>query len=111
MDPRDLRDDRAVIPGLKPPVTEFCPTDDGDPSEVDAFNRMIRELRNQNSAGRNGSRWRRKVGKRYFGSSLRRPCRGSFSAARPQPGSIGSGEKGKFEKGAAEKNWLERDPF
>ena len=35
------------IPGLKPPVREFSPSDDGDPSEVDAFNAMIRELRDQ----------------------------------------------------------------
>jgi hypothetical protein len=41
---------QSTIPGLKPPVWDFSPTDDGDPSEVDAFNAMIRELRDQDSA-------------------------------------------------------------
>jgi len=41
---------RRTIPGLKPPVWDFSPTDDGDPSEVDSFNAMIRELRDQDSA-------------------------------------------------------------
>jgi len=47
VDPRSLPDSRINIPGLKPPVREFDPSDDGDPSEVDAFNQMIREVRNQ----------------------------------------------------------------
>jgi len=38
-----------LIPGLKPPVWEFAPTDNGDPAEVDAFISMIRELRSQGS--------------------------------------------------------------
>jgi len=46
VDPRKLPDPEIYIPGLKPPVREFAPVDDSDPSEVDAFNRMIRELRN-----------------------------------------------------------------
>ena len=46
VDPRSLPDSRINIPGLKPPVREFDPSDDGDPSEVDAFNQMIREVRN-----------------------------------------------------------------
>jgi hypothetical protein len=50
VDPRELPDSKIFIPGLKPPVSEFAPSDDGDPSEADAFNRMIRELRNQNPA-------------------------------------------------------------
>ena len=50
VDPRKLPDSKACIPGLKPPVREFVPSDDGDPSEADAFNRMIRELRNQSVA-------------------------------------------------------------
>jgi hypothetical protein len=50
VDPRTLPDTKACIPGLKPPVREFVPSDDSDPSEVDAFNRMIRELREQSSA-------------------------------------------------------------
>jgi hypothetical protein len=47
VDPRNLPDRDVRIPGLKPPVWDFVPVDDGDPSEVDAFNRMIRELRDQ----------------------------------------------------------------
>lgn len=50
VDPRQLPDSNACIPGLKPPVREFAPSDDGDPSEADVFNRMIRELRNQSPA-------------------------------------------------------------
>ena len=46
VDPRKLPDPEIYIPGLKPPVREFAPVDDSDPSEVDAFNQMIRELRN-----------------------------------------------------------------
>ena len=46
VDPRKLPDPEICIPGLKPPVREFAPLDDSDPSEVDAFNRMVRELRN-----------------------------------------------------------------
>ena len=47
VDPRKLPDQKVSIPGLKPAVREFTPSDDSDPSEADAFNRMIRELRNQ----------------------------------------------------------------
>ena len=50
VDPRKLADPGITIPGLKPPVWDFTPVDDGDPSEVDAFNQMIRELREQNIA-------------------------------------------------------------
>jgi hypothetical protein len=50
VDPRELPDSKVRIPGLKPPVCEFAPSDDSDPSEADAFNRMIRELRNQSPA-------------------------------------------------------------
>jgi len=53
VDPRNLPDQKVSIPGLKPPVRDFAPTDDSDPSEVDAFNEMIRELRNQNPAPQN----------------------------------------------------------
>jgi hypothetical protein len=42
-----LPDSKISIPGLKPPVRESAPCDDSDPPEADAFNRMIRELRNQ----------------------------------------------------------------
>ena len=52
VDPRSLPDQVILIPGLKPPVCEFAPSDDTDPSEVDAFNQMIRELRNQSPAAR-----------------------------------------------------------
>ena len=51
VDPRKLPDLRITIPELKPPVWDFTPVDDGDPSEVDAFNQMIRELRDENPAG------------------------------------------------------------
>ena len=46
LDPRNLPDQNVFIPGLKPPVLDFAPSDDGDPSEVDAFIDMIRKLRN-----------------------------------------------------------------
>jgi hypothetical protein len=52
VDPHSLPDQVILIPGLKPPVREFAPSDDNDPSEVDAFNQMIRELRNQSPATR-----------------------------------------------------------
>ncbi|MGH9658903.1 MAG: hypothetical protein ACRD96_10185 [Bryobacteraceae bacterium] len=48
VDPRNLPDARVFIPELKPPFRDFSPVDDGDSSEVDAFNQIIRELRNQN---------------------------------------------------------------
>ena len=47
VDPRNFAPPSISIHGLKPPVREFSPSDDGDPSEVDAFNSMIRELRDQ----------------------------------------------------------------
>jgi hypothetical protein len=47
VDPRALPDNRITIPGLKPVVREFVPSDNGDAREVDAFNQMIRRLRNQ----------------------------------------------------------------
>jgi hypothetical protein len=47
VDPRNLPDQNVFIPGLKPPVRDFVPSDDSDPSEVDAFNHLIRQLRNQ----------------------------------------------------------------
>jgi hypothetical protein len=51
VDPRALASDQGFnIPGLKPPVHEFGPSDNGDPSDVDAFNKIIRELRNQSMA-------------------------------------------------------------
>jgi hypothetical protein len=51
VDPQNLPDPKVYIPGLKPPVLEFIPRDDSEPSEADAFNRMTtRELRNQNPA-------------------------------------------------------------
>jgi hypothetical protein len=37
----------VFIPGLKSPVRDFAPSDDGDPSEVDAFIEMIRNLRHR----------------------------------------------------------------
>ncbi len=50
VDPRNFVAPSIPIPGLKPPVWDFSPTDDGDPREVDAFNAMIRELRAQDLA-------------------------------------------------------------
>ena len=50
VDPQNLESPRVSIPGLKPPVWDFSPTDDGDPCEVDEFNAMIRELRDQDWA-------------------------------------------------------------
>ncbi len=41
VDPRHFAAPSMYVPGLKPPA------DDGDPFEVDAFNAMIRELRDQ----------------------------------------------------------------
>ena len=50
VNPRSLPAPELFIPGLKPPVWDFAPSDDGDPSEVDAFIEMIRELRNRGQA-------------------------------------------------------------
>jgi hypothetical protein len=50
VDPQNLAAPGISIPGLKPAVREFSPTDDGDPCEVDAFNAMIRKLRDQELA-------------------------------------------------------------
>jgi hypothetical protein len=38
VDPSNLPDQAILIPGFNPPVREFAPSDDNDPSEVDAFN-------------------------------------------------------------------------
>jgi len=54
VDPRNLPDRKVSIPGLKPPVRDFAPCDDGDPSDVDAFKDMIRKLRNQPSETQTG---------------------------------------------------------
>jgi hypothetical protein len=54
VNPENLPDPKVSIPGLKPPVRDFAPFDDGDPAEVDAFNKMIREIRNQSSAPQPG---------------------------------------------------------
>jgi hypothetical protein len=50
LDSRHFEAPNVSIPGLKSPVWDFSPTDDGDPSEVDAFNAMVRALRNQDEA-------------------------------------------------------------
>jgi hypothetical protein len=50
VDPRNLAAPSSSIPGLKPPVWDFSPTDDGDPGEVDRFNAMLRDLREQELA-------------------------------------------------------------
>jgi hypothetical protein len=51
IDPNTAGELKAAIPGIKPPVRDFAPSDDGDPREVDAFNRMIRNLRKENPTG------------------------------------------------------------
>ncbi len=50
VNPDNLPDPKVPIPGLRPPVIEFTPCDNSGPAEADTFNRMIRELRNQNPA-------------------------------------------------------------
>ncbi len=55
VDPRALPDRRITIPGLKPAVSDFVPSDDGDAREVDAFNQMIRKLRSQSPAVTRGA--------------------------------------------------------
>jgi hypothetical protein len=50
VDPGNLPAPKVLIPGLKAPVWRSMPSDDGDPAEVDAFIKMIRELRHQSSA-------------------------------------------------------------
>jgi hypothetical protein len=54
VNPGSLPAPKVLIPGLEPPVRTFVPADDGNPSEVDAFIKMIRELRNQSPAPRTG---------------------------------------------------------
>ena len=49
IDSRDIPDIVVDIPGIKPPVSKFEPLDGGDSCEVDAFNQMIRRLRDHNS--------------------------------------------------------------
>ena len=49
IDAQSLDASDVPIPGLKPPVWDFSPADDGDPREVDAFNEMIRQMRKQNT--------------------------------------------------------------
>jgi hypothetical protein len=56
VNPRSLPATKVYIPGLKPLVRNFSASDDGDPSEVDAFIKMIRELRHQSPAARTGRR-------------------------------------------------------
>jgi hypothetical protein len=56
VDPQNFAAASVPIPGLKDPVWDFAPTDDADPSEVDAFNRMIRDLRDQDGAVRSDNR-------------------------------------------------------
>jgi hypothetical protein len=47
VNPGSLPDPAVFIPGLKSPVRDFAPSDDGDPSEVDAFIEIIRNLRHR----------------------------------------------------------------
>jgi hypothetical protein len=50
VDPEKIATPTVAIPRLKDPVWDFSPTDSEDPSEVDAFNEMIRELRDRDRA-------------------------------------------------------------
>ena len=54
VNPESLPARKVLIPGLKPPVRQFTPSDDGDPSEVEAFIKMIGRLRNQSPAAPTG---------------------------------------------------------
>jgi len=47
-----LQGPSLAIPGLKlkAPVWDFCPSDDGNPREVDAFTEKIQQMRNRNDA-------------------------------------------------------------
>jgi hypothetical protein len=56
VNPGNLPAPMVFIPGLKPPVRDFAPSDEGDPSEVDAFIEMIRALRHQSQATDTGRR-------------------------------------------------------
>jgi len=49
-DPKTLPPRSIRIPGAKPPVSSFPYKDLGRPGEVDEFRRLVRELRNQQSA-------------------------------------------------------------
>ncbi|MBC7926539.1 MAG: hypothetical protein H7039_12860 [Bryobacteraceae bacterium] len=46
-DPGKLPERALPIPGIKPPVMVLRFKDDGHPDEVDAFIRLIREIRRQ----------------------------------------------------------------
>ena len=54
LDPHNLpeRKGKTPIPGLKPPVSaaDLVVAEEFDPKEVDDFNRMIRELRNEGAS-------------------------------------------------------------
>jgi hypothetical protein len=56
VDPEKIATPTVAIPGLKDPVWDFSPTDSGDPSEVDAFNEMIRELRDRDKVVRSSNK-------------------------------------------------------
>ena len=50
VDPGNLPERDVSIPGLKPAIQSFTLSDDADPSEVDRFNTMVRQLRDQSPA-------------------------------------------------------------
>ena len=56
VDPRALPERPVTIPGLKPPVRDFAPSDNADAREVDEFNCMIRRLRDQGPIAPEGDR-------------------------------------------------------
>ena len=56
VDPRTMPDSATFIPGLKPAVREFAPTDDADPSEVDEFIQLVRRIRDESTAAQTDRR-------------------------------------------------------
>lgn len=62
VDPQNFVAPSISVPGLKPPVRDFSPIDDGDLSKVAAFNAMIRGLRYQDLAVRPDAKWERSAG-------------------------------------------------
>jgi hypothetical protein len=47
VDPKNLPERQAPIPGAKPPVSSLPYKDLGHPEEVEEFHNLIRELRRQ----------------------------------------------------------------
>jgi len=47
VDPKTLPDRAVPIPGAKPPVFSLPYQDSGNPEEVEAFRKLLRDLRRQ----------------------------------------------------------------